>query len=488
MATLPDIFNEATKNQPAHRQDTYDSESTVTPANRTPKLHFRESDNLDQPIRLHDAQSPSNIQHEHSDHDSDHIIQDEHTSISLRRHSTSKPPPDTPAARTGPPRSLSFAYGLSASPSTIKANGYFYGWAESAPPDSLEIEDGDLTFSPSEQEFRGALEYRDQQDRKGKGRQRERNPSDDSWNINPMRWFQESPKEEKPAEDFPLSSPAHDPTHTHVGKEHEEHPSGSTSDPEYTSTSASFFHRPDRGASVPGSGAKSLPTAKRALRLRRALSVPYPKRTNTDSTQKDKEKDNGKDKDVTTVTAKWAKLRALLPNIVHPHGSILPCASAVTSQAVNITDELITGGLSTLMLRLWFERDEKDHRRIPILFHRLRIRVSDSLHPMQRQASVFRIECEYAGAARWVIYRELRDFLSLHAHYTVSNVYNRNVDHMPEFPKTSLPYFKFLKEKGYRVGKADFARLQREALENYLIELIRAVVSLLIILVYIRSY
>jgi len=44
-----------------------------------------------------------------------------------------------------------------------------------------------------------------------------------------------------------------------------------------------------------------------------------------------------------------------------------------------------------------------------------------------------------------------------------------------------LPYFKFLKkegkEKGDTVGRADFARLQREALENYLIELIRAVVS-----------
>lgn len=40
-----------------------------------------------------------------------------------------------------------------------------------------------------------------------------------------------------------------------------------------------------------------------------------------------------------------------------------------------------------------------------------------------------------------------------------------------------LPYFKFLKELGRDVGRADFARLQREALENYLIGLIRAVVS-----------
>lgn len=43
-----------------------------------------------------------------------------------------------------------------------------------------------------------------------------------------------------------------------------------------------------------------------------------------------------------------------------------------------------------------------------------------------------------------------------------------------------LPYFKFLqkegKEKGNKVGQAEFARLQREALENYLLDLIRAVV------------
>ena len=43
---------------------------------------------------------------------------------------------------------------------------------------------------------------------------------------------------------------------------------------------------------------------------------------------------------------------------------------------------------------------------------------------------------------------------------------------------SALPYFKFLKERGNDVGRADFARLQRETLENYLIGLIRAVVRL----------
>ncbi|EGO24033.1 hypothetical protein SERLADRAFT_362129 [Serpula lacrymans var. lacrymans S7.9] len=177
--------------------------------------------------------------------------------------------------------------------------------------------------------------------------------------------------------------------------------------------------------------------------------------------------------------AKWGRLRSLLPNVIsHTVSTQTATHSVITPHHVNITDELITGGLSTLMLRLWFERDEKDHRRIPLLLHRLRIRISDSLHPLHGNKAVFRIECEYAnGAARWVIYRQLRDFISLHTHYTIANAYNRNKDALPEFPRTSLPYFKFLKResKGGQLRQTDFARLQREALENYLLSLFRAV-------------
>ncbi|KAG2010069.1 phospholipase D, variant 2 [Coprinopsis cinerea AmutBmut pab1-1] len=49
-------------------------------------------------------------------------------------------------------------------------------------------------------------------------------------------------------------------------------------------------------------------------------------------------------------------------------------------------------------------------------------------------------------------------------------------ERLPEFPTTSLPYFKFLnKDGGGKISKADFARLQRQQLEDYLIGLIRAV-------------
>lgn len=148
--------------------------------------------------------------------------------------------------------------------------------------------------------------------------------------------------------------------------------------------------------------------------------------------------------------AKWAKLRSLFPsvqNFVSDRESADVSYSSIAVPKVSITDELIAGGLSTLMLRLYLERDEKGRRRVPILLHRLRIRISDSYHPTEEKRTVFRIECEYAnGAARWVVYRQLRDFLSLHAHYTVSNVYNRLGDPLPEFPMTSELY---LAEKMY---------------------------------------
>jgi phospholipase D1/2 len=64
----------------------------------------------------------------------------------------------------------------------------------------------------------------------------------------------------------------------------------------------------------------------------------------------------------------------------------------ITPMQVNITDELLVGGLSTLLLRMWLERDEKEHRRVPILLHRLKVRVSDSLHPLKGAKATFRIE------------------------------------------------------------------------------------------------
>ena len=79
---------------------------------------------------------------------------------------------------------------------------------------------------------------------------------------------------------------------------------------------------------------------------------------------------------------------------------------AVQPHIVPITDELIFSGLDALIPRLWFERVERGNRRVPVLLNQLRLRISDSVHPLSRNKAVFRIECEYARA-RWVVYRQL---------------------------------------------------------------------------------
>ncbi|KIK69659.1 hypothetical protein GYMLUDRAFT_992337 [Collybiopsis luxurians FD-317 M1] len=333
-------------------------------------------------------------------------------------HAHFRSPPTTPSMRTGPPRSISYVYSLPNSPAGSRDNSKLENGDTKLTSQQDDEPDGfPFTEGANTPRFRGALEVGNgsfSSDRKGK--KRESRLLDESWNL--MKWFQESPKDEN-APDLPFGrkDDATEPEDDRIG--------------------------------------------------------PSLRRVNSENPLPPLDHQKGS-------RAKWGRLRSLIPQLASQNPSPGHGPSAVTSQAVNITDELITGGLSTLMLKLWFERDEKGHRRVPALLHRLRIRVSDSLHPLQGHKSVFRIECDYAnGAVRWVIYRQLRDFISLHTHYAFNNAYNRNVDNLPEFPRTSLPYFKFLskegREKGTQVGHTDFARLQREVLENYLLDLIRAV-------------
>jgi phospholipase D1/2 len=292
-------------------------------------------------------------------------------------------PQNTPSARTGPPRSLSYTYSLLSSGPSLGTSKF----------ENVSENTDDVAFSP-QSAFRGVLEHGTPEiDRKGKKRER---TVDDTWTL--KRWFHDSPREEAPGFEFGIPEKGDN----------------------FKSEMGEGMSSPKK--STPGEEAVS-PMSRKSVLLR-AFSLPY-------ASQEPK-----------PGRAKWGRLRSLLPQIIH-HDTSVTSGPSVISPSVNITDELITGGLSTLMLRLWFERDEKDHRRVPVLLHRLRIRVSDSIHPMHAHKSVFRIECQYVnGAACWVVYRQLRDFFSLHTHYTVANVYSRRVqvDKMPEFPRTSTSF------------------------------------------------
>jgi phospholipase D1/2 len=355
-----------------------------------------------------------------------HLKANSSSSKPRSRQSSYKQPPmpylhSTPSERTGPPRSISFSslpnsrvvsrsnsrtetgYPLTETPSAIAGPSTSPNYNHKLRPPQLLVR--------TETQFRDALEYDDPDQREREReyferveRRKLRDSRFEDWN--PIRWLTDSPRD-TPKEEHP----------------HFDLDVGSETEKEGNERRPKLTH--------PLSAQPDGPPPRRKRGTQRSNSLPAaPKRRDS------------KDKEKRTSGAGWGRVvRSLLPTVItqsHSQASQAGGSSALAQHSVNITDELITGGLSALMLKLWFERDEKGHRRVPILLHRLRIRVSDSLHPLDGSKSVFRIECEYAnGAARWVIYRQLREFVSLHTHYTISNAYNRNVTALPEFPKTS---------------------------------------------------
>ena len=113
-----------------------------------------------------------------------HHLHNRHISIDLPRIQV-RAPTDTPHTRTGPPRSLSFAYSLPSSPSytrtSIRPDGFFS--SDSGP---------DIQDRPGTGDFRSALERLgvDSFDRRGK--RRETRNLDESWTNAPRR-LRESP-------------------------------------------------------------------------------------------------------------------------------------------------------------------------------------------------------------------------------------------------------------------------------------------------------
>jgi phospholipase D1/2 len=321
----------------------------------------------------------------------------------------------SPAARTGPPRSLSFSYSHTL-PSSLSSRNYIHHHNDAileqprrpraSTHDGMRDDSHIYDLTPRETHFRGPFDSPpEQKDREHevadmRGKRKDTN----LWDGFKSRWFP----------DARTGPPSEEPSSVGRGKDHDKSDVQSSGDPSSHEVSSPVASGSGSGSGLARMG--SMSTQERAGES---------ERRDSHQTQGSKSPSMG-----------WSRLRFLLPRVISSPAKQPP--STVTPGRVTITDELTVGGLSVLILRLWFDRDERDRRRVPILLHRLRIRISDSLHPLHGSHSVFRIECEYAnGAIRWVIYRQLRDFLSLHAHCAVSKAYSRNIEKLPEFPRTS---------------------------------------------------
>ncbi|WWD04615.1 hypothetical protein V865_002686 [Kwoniella europaea PYCC6329] len=214
------------------------------------------------------------------------------------------------------------------------------------------------------------------------------------------------------------------------------------------------------------------------------------------------ESEDGEDSAHHEASKRWSMIRnRVIPSKASTGQSSTPGPGKVSALApaviasIPVTTELFAGQLPVMIMKTWLDRDEDGHRAVPVLLGNLRFRVGDSvgLRPGgETGKEMFKLECEYGdGAVKWVIYRELRDFLSLHAHYKAANFgtsvaglrASRRVE-IPDFPRMSIPYLNKLapstsneKEKPHKpVGKAEYAQASRDALQQYLVELIRAVI------------
>ena len=338
-------------------------------------------------------------------------------SLSNSRPSYYTSPSLSPAARTGPPRSLSFSYNYTLPPS-LSSHSYIQHRNDAIleqprrprafTHDGMRDDSPVYDLTPRETHFRGPFDSPPEQ----KDREREvadrRGKRKDAhlWDGFKSRWFT----------DAHTGPSIEEPSGFDWGNEKDKSDVQSGGGPSSHEVSS-----PVASGSGSGSG------------LARMGSMSTQERVKENERQDSQTQTQGSK----SPSMGWSRLRFLLPRVISSPPKEPP-PSTVTPCGVNITDELTVGGLPVLILRLWFDRDERGRRRVPILLHRLRIRISDSLHPLHGSHSVFRIECEYAnGAIRWVIYRQLRDFLSLHAHSAVSNAYNRNIEKLPEFPRTS---------------------------------------------------
>lgn len=129
------------------------------------------------------------------------------------------------------------------------------------------------------------------------------------------------------------------------------------------------------------------------------------------------------------------------------------------AKSAELLAELTAGTPAVLMFASMFQRDDKGHKRIPVLLEQLKIQLSHSKRVDNRSIGdrhqVFRIELEYGSGLtrmKWVIHRALRDFTNLHLRYKVqasTDRYRQLYGHedttkqkLPRFPRTAFPYLR----------------------------------------------
>ncbi|PIA89491.1 Phospholipase D1 [Cercospora beticola] len=124
-------------------------------------------------------------------------------------------------------------------------------------------------------------------------------------------------------------------------------------------------------------------------------------------------------------------------------------------KSAQLMAELIAGAPAALIFASMFQRDEHQHRKVPVLLEQLKISIPEVQSRTDKKGDrdfIYRVDLEYgSGTARmkWTIYRSVNDFVNLHVKYksqiaTDKIVHLSRADNklakMPRFPKSVIPY------------------------------------------------
>ena len=129
------------------------------------------------------------------------------------------------------------------------------------------------------------------------------------------------------------------------------------------------------------------------------------------------------------------------------------------AKSAELLAELAAGTPAALIFASMFQRDDKGHKRIPVLLEQLKVQLTDSKRVDNKSLGdrhqIFRIELEYGSGLtrmKWVIHRALRDFTNLHLRYKLQasgDKYKQLYGHdelpkpkLPRFPRTAFPYLR----------------------------------------------
>ncbi|KAL5118780.1 Phospholipase D1 [Pleosporales sp. CAS-2024a] len=146
------------------------------------------------------------------------------------------------------------------------------------------------------------------------------------------------------------------------------------------------------------------------------------------------------------------------------------------AKSAELMAELLAGAPAALFLASMFQRDERGHKRIPVLLEQLKVSITETDKTKDKalkegdRHTPLRVELEYGSGMtrmKWVVYRTVTDFANLHLKFKLQakqeSFKNRSTGRgtddkgddkedprarLPRFPRSVLPYLRGLRGYG----------------------------------------